>query len=299
MKPVGIVTNYSEGYASTELKRAFEERNIGVKFLRFIRFSAGINIDYTLKGITTHEKEHRDVLNDFSALIIRPIGKSSLETGIFRLDILHMLERKGLPIINPAKSIEICTDKYYTSALLHERGYKVPPTIVTESPVQALDAFYKLGGDVVVKPLFGSRGIGIVRVNDPDQAQIIFNSLKFNHSVIYLQKFIPHKHRDIRVFVVNDEVIAAMYRVGTSWKTNIATGAIPQKAELSDEIYNTAIKAAKELGCLVAGVDFIESQDQIYITELNSQPGWKGIQQITKVDIAGEIAKFIIEYVRR
>ncbi len=299
MKPVGIVTNYSEGYASTELKRAFEQRNIQVKYLRFFRFAAGINVNFTLKGITTKEKELENILENYSALIIRPIGKSSLETGIFRLDILHMLERKGLPVINPAKSIEICTDKYYTSALLYEKGYDVPPTIVTESPNQALEAFYELGKDVVIKPLFGSRGVGIVRINDPDQAQVIFNSLKFNHSVIYLQKFIPHKHRDIRVFVVGDKVVASMYRVGTSWKTNIATGAVPQKAELTDEIYKTAINASKDLGCLVSGVDFIESGDKLYITELNSQPGWKGIQQITKVDIAGEIADFVINYVRR
>jgi len=151
-----------------------------------------------------------NILSDLSALIIRPIGRGSLEEIIFRMDLLHRLQRLGMLIINPPLSIERSVDKYCTLALLEENGLSVPKTVATESHEEALKAFNELGGDIVMKPLFGSRGIGSTRISDSEIAARIFRTVSFYHGVLYLQEFIPHGVSDVRAFVVGDYVVAAM-----------------------------------------------------------------------------------------
>jgi RimK family alpha-L-glutamate ligase len=239
-------------------------------------------------------KNNIDALKDLKAVIVRPIGRGSLDEVIFRLDYLHRMERLGLPVINSPSSIEKAVDKYYALTLLEENGIKIPPTIVTEHPKKALDAFNELGEDIVVKPIFGSRGMGITRVSDPEVAGRIFRSLSYHHYVLYIQKFIPHGTRDIRVFVVGDRAIAAMYRIAESWKTNISQGAKAVPFIPHSELKNIAIKATRTMGCQVAGVDIMEGPNGYLVTEINSQPGFRGLQSTTKVDVAGEIVDHVL-----
>ncbi len=238
-------------------------------------------------------------LYDLLAIIVRPIGRCSLEEAIYRLDSLHRLARDGKVVINHPSAIEKCIDKFYSLFLLEEHGLPVPRTVVTENANDALEAFYELGGDVVVKPIFGSRGIGIARISDPDTAIRIFRSLQFYHSVIYIQEFVQHGQRDIRMFIVGDEVVAAMYRESESWKTNIAQGARPKPFKPGEELRELALKACKILNCEVAGVDVLESPQGYFITEINSQPGWRGLQSVTKVNIAKKIIGYVIEKAKR
>jgi len=211
------------------------------------------------------------------------------------MDLLHRLQRLGMLIINPPLSIERSVDKYHTLALLAELGLPVPQTVVTENREEALRAFHELGGDVVIKPLFGSRGIGSTRVSDPDVAERLFRAIAFYHGVIYLQKFLPHGISDVRAFVVGKRVIAAMHRVlASNWKTNVSLGAKPVALNLSEELERLAVKAAEVIGCKIAGVDILESDDGPVIIELNSQPGWRGLQSVTNVNIAEETVKFVI-----
>jgi RimK family alpha-L-glutamate ligase len=235
-----------------------------------------------------------NILSELSALIIRPIGRGSLEEIIFRMDLLHRLQRLGMLIINPPSSIERSVDKYYTLALLEENGLPVPRTVVTESHEEALKAFHELGGDIVMKPLFGSRGIGSTRISDPEIAARIFRTVSFYHGVLYLQEFIPHGVSDVRAFVINNYVVAAMHRVAESWKTNVSLGAKPQPLKLDKEKEDLAIKAAKVIGCKVAGVDILEGPQGPVVVELNSQPGWRGLQSVTSLNIAEEIVKYIL-----
>jgi RimK family alpha-L-glutamate ligase len=239
-----------------------------------------------------------NVLENLSALIIRPIGRGSLEEVIFRMDVLHRLERHGMMIINPALSIERSVDKYHTLTILEEHGIPVPRTAVTESPEEALKAFSELGGDVVMKPLFGSRGMGTTRISDLDIATRIFRAVSFYHGVLYLQEFIPHRFShgfwDIRAFVVGDSVVAAMHRTSKNWKTNVSQGAQPVPLNLSPDLERLAVSAAKLIGCKVAGVDIIEGPNGPVIIELNSQPGWRGLQSVTKTVIADEIIKYML-----
>jgi ribosomal protein S6--L-glutamate ligase/tetrahydromethanopterin:alpha-L-glutamate ligase len=239
-----------------------------------------------------------DLLKDLVALIVRPIGRGSLEEIIFRIDLLHRLRRLGLYILNPPHAIERSVDKYHALSLLEEAGLPVPRTVVTERASEALRAFYELGGDVVIKPIFGSRGIGSTRVSNPDVAERIFRALEFHHQVIYLQEFVPHGNYDLRVFVLGGRVLAAMRRISNLWKTNVSLGAKPAPYTPSKEIRDLAVKAAEVIGCEVSGVDILESKRGPFIIELNSQPGWRGLQSVTSINIAEEIIKYVISRVR-
>lgn len=231
---------------------------------------------------------------DFDAFIIRPIGRGSLEEIIFRMDALHKLQRLGKFVVNPPLSIERSVDKYHTLALFEEYGLPVPPTVVTESVDEALRGFHELGGDIVLKPLFGSRGIGSTRVTDADVAERLFRAIVFSHGVLYLQKFMPHGDSDVRAFVVGDRVIAAMRRVSENWKTNVSLGAKPVALKITNELEQMALEATRVLDCKVAGVDLLETSEGPVIIELNSQPGWRGLQTVTTSNIAEEIVKYVV-----
>lgn len=286
---MGLLTRNPRAWCSTQLVKAMERRGVEPLPLSFsdlrarVSFRPEVSLD-----------SHLDLVRELGALIVRPIGRGSLDEIIFRLDLLHRLERLGLPIINPPSSIEKAVDKYYALTLMEERGLPVPRTVVTESVEGAMDALHELGGDVVVKPLFGSRGIGITRVSDPEAAGRIFRSLAFVHNVLYVQEFIPHGTRDIRAFVVGDKVVAAMYRVAEGWKTNVSQGAKPIPLRPGRELENLSVGAAEALGCIVAGVDVLEGPGGYVVNEVNSQPGFRGLQSMTHVDIAGKIVDHIL-----
>jgi len=240
-----------------------------------------------------------DLQEDLDVLIVRPIGRGSLEELVFRMDVLYRLQRAGLCIINPPEAIEHCVDKYDILAVLEENGVPVPRTAVTESIDEATRAFKELGGDVIVKPIFGSRGIGATRVNDSEVASTVFRAVTFYHGIIYLQGFVDHGFSDVRAFVVGDRVVAAMKRVANSWKTNYSQGAKPSRMELEKTHEELAVKSAKSIDCKIAGVDILQSPSGPVVVEVNSQPGWRGLQSVATVNIADEIVDFIISELKK
>jgi RimK family alpha-L-glutamate ligase len=285
---MGIMTRDQNGWCSTQLRKAIEKQNI-IPICFDYREVIG-RINYTPEASV----KKVDILQDLDAMITRPIARGSVEQLLFRMDLLHKLERLGLLIINPPLSIERAVNKYCSLNLLQENGLPVPRTAVTENPDEALKCFHELGGDVVVKPLFGSRGLGATRITDPDIATRVFLTISFYHGVLYLQEFIPHGGSDIRAFVIGDRVVAAMRRMSTNWKTNVSLGAKPVSFNLSEELESLAVNAAKVVGCKVAGVDIIEGPEGPVVIELNSQPGWKGLQSVTKINIADEIISYVL-----
>lgn len=285
---MGLITRNENGWCSTQLRQAMEKHGITPVCFTFSQLVARI------KSKPEASVGETNILSDLSVLIIRPIGRGSLEEIIFRMDLLHRLQRLGMIIINPPLSIERSVDKYYTLALLEENALPVPKTVVTESREEAVKAFHELGGDIVLKPLFGSRGIGSTRISDPEIAERIFRTVSFYHGVLYLQEFIPHGVSDVRAFIIGDHVIAAMHRVAESWKTNVSLGAKPIPLKLDRETEDLAVKATRVIGCKVAGVDILESPHGPVIVELNSQPGWRGLQSVTSMNIAEEIVKYVL-----
>jgi ribosomal protein S6--L-glutamate ligase len=114
-----------------------------------------------------------------------------------------------------------------------------------------------------------------------------------------MQEFVEHGHSDIRAFVLGDQVIASMRRVAQGWKTNYSRGAKPAPAEISHEFKELAVKSAKAVGCKVAGVDILEGPEGPCIVDVNSQPGWKGLQVVSKVNIAEEIVNFVLKELKK
>ncbi|MFX1301639.1 MAG: RimK family alpha-L-glutamate ligase [Promethearchaeota archaeon] len=285
---IGVITRNPEAWCSTQIRYALEKNHLQSVFLSFRDLAARVKMK---PEVSTQET---NIVKDLDALIIRPIGRGSLEEIIYRMDLLHRLQRLGMLIINSPLSIERSVDKYHTLALLEERGLPVPQTVVTENLEEALKGFHELGGDVVIKPLFGSRGIGSTRVTDADVAERLFRAIIFYHGVLYLQKFTPHGDSDVRAFVVGDTVVAAMRRVASNWKTNVSLGARPVALNPSEELEKLAVEAARILGCKIAGVDILESDEGPVIIELNSQPGWRGLQTIASVNIAEKIVELVV-----
>ncbi len=295
---IGIATRNMEAWSSTQVREALTKHGIPYVCFTFPKLVAqlGHKPYFRVKDVNLQEV---NLLEDVDALIIRPIGRGSLEELVFRMDMLYKLEREGFYVINPAEAIEHCVDKYDILAILEDAGVPVPRTFATESANQAIEAFKELGGDVVIKPIFGSRGIGATRVNDPEVALTVFKAITFQHGVIYLQEFVPHGHSDIRAFVVDDHVIAAMRREADGWKTNFSQGARPTPITLSEDFAELAVKASKSVGCKISGVDILEGPDGPKICDVNSQPGWKGLQMVTKVNIAEEIVAFMLSELKK
>ena len=290
---IGIVTRNMESWSSTQLRKELTRRSISYDCFAFPKLVAQLahKPSFRVKNI--------DLVKELAALIIRPIGRGSLEELVFRMDILHKLERQGFPVINPAKAIEHCVDKYDILGILEDNDIPVPRTVATEDVNEALRAFSDLGEDVIVKPLFGSRGIGATRVVDSEIASTVFKAITFNHGVVYIQEFVSHGYSDIRAFVIKDHVIAAMRRVSESWKTNFSQGARPTPVELNKELEELAVKSARVVGCKISGVDILEGPKGPVVVDVNSQPGWKGLQTVTNVNVAEEIVTFVLSQLRR
>jgi RimK family alpha-L-glutamate ligase len=290
---IGIITRNMEAWSSTQLREELTKRNIPYACFTFPKLIAQIGYKPYLKIGNVN------LLEELNALIIRPIGRGSIEELVFRMDILYKLERLDFYVINPPEAIEHCVDKYDILAILEDNGVPVPRTAATESLNEALKAFAELGGDVVVKPIFGSRGIGATRVVDAEIASTVFKAITFHHGVIYLQEFVPHGHSDIRAFVIDNRVVAAMRRVAESWKTNYSQGARPAPITLDPALEELAVKSAKAVGCKIAGVDILEGPNGPMIVDVNSQPGWRGLQMVTKVNIAKEIVSFVLSELKK
>ncbi len=290
---VGILGKDVEGWATRQLKTALERRGATFLFCSFQKLVARVGY-HSVASI-----DDLNIVENLEALIVRPIGRGSVEEIVFRMDLLHSLERHGVLVVNPPAAIERCVDKYYALALLEENGLAVPRTVVTESVEEALEGFHELGGDVIFKPIFGSRGIGSTRISDENVAMRIFCSVKFHHGVLYLQEFVNHGDSDIRAFVVGDRVAAAMRRIGNTWKTNVSQGANPVAIQLDEELESLAVKAARAVNCKVAGVDILEGNNGSLIVELNSQPGWRGLQSVAQTNIADCIVDYVLSEVKR
>jgi RimK family alpha-L-glutamate ligase len=239
-------------------------------------------------------------IDNYDALIVRAIPAGSLEQIIFRVDALHRLARLGVPVINTPRCIERSVDKYLTSALLEDGGLPTPRTVVCERFDDAMTGFTELGGDVIVKPLFGAEGRGMMRVSDPDLAYRVFRALELVRAIFYIQEYVPHGGRDIRVLVIGGVVAAAMTRKGEGWKTNIAQGARAEPCDLPADLAELSRRAAMLLEADYAGVDLLAADDgRIFVIEVNGIPGWQGLQRTTEVDLAGAIAGHAIDAARR
>jgi ribosomal protein S6--L-glutamate ligase len=213
------------------------------------------------------------------------------------MDLLHRLRAAGVPVLNPPAALEACIDKFLATAKLEAAGLRVPPTVVCQHADDAMEAFARLGGDVVVKPLFGSEGRGMVRVTDPELAWRTFRAIERLQGVIYVQQLVAHPGWDLRAFVVGGRVLAAMRRrANGGWRTNVAQGGRGEVVRLTAEEERLALAAAEAVGASVAGVDLLPGPEgELYVLEVNAVPGWRALAPVSGIDVAAAIIRFVAE----
>lgn len=232
-------------------------------------------------------------LTDADGVLIRMMPPGSLEQVIYRMDALHRLERAGVPMLNPPRAVEVSVDKYLALALIERAGLPVPPTVACESARDALGAFETLGGDVVVKPLFGSEGRGLIRVSHFELARRTFTALERTGAVLYVQKAVRHPGHDYRAFVLGGRVVGAIRRFAPEgdWRTNVAVGGRPENCRLDPALERLAQAAARAVGAEMAGVDILDDLDRggPVVLEVNAVPGWKALARATGVDVAAAV----------
>lgn len=236
---------------------------------------------------------------DTKAIIIRSIGGGSTDQITSRISLLEALEFTGIRVFNSAYSHRRAKDKLATLVWLTHQGVPVPKTTVTERLAVAVAAT-KRYGDIVSKPLRGSQGQGIFRLQDPDLAFRIFKILQTAHQTMFVQQYIETPGRDIRVFVVGDQVIGAMYRYARpgKWKTNVARGGKPQLCPLTVELETLALKASQAMKMDFAGIDILEDGNRLVVSEVNSAPNWSGLQKATGVDAAEQIVDYLLREIK-
>lgn len=237
------------------------------------------------------------------AIFVRLVPAGTTEQITARLGLLHAARALGVDVINDARAIEVCVDKSMTTFVLAHAGLPTPHTVVLERREEAERAFAALGGDAVLKPLFGAQGKGLIRLKPGDPLP----PAEEVGGLYYLQSFVPSRGstanggaHDWRVFVLGGKPIGAMIRRSDDWVTNIFQGASGEPAPVDGEAAALAVKAAAAVGAAYAGVDLIEAEDGSFLVlEVNSMPAWKGLAQATGLDVAAELARDVARRLAR
>jgi RimK family alpha-L-glutamate ligase len=288
---IAIITD-DPGWHGKQLSLAFAARGFQAIFCSLIECRLQVGVS----GLPIAIPGFDDALPD--AVFIRGVPGGSLEEVVFYLDVLHALKTLGVPVYNSARAIELSVDKGMTSFLLQHAGLPTAATWVLrdrDAALQIAQQELDAGHYLISKPLFGSQGEGIRRIEKSTDLMWLTSS----RGIFYLQRFmecVGEGFSDIRVFVINGQAIAAMRRRGISWLNNVARGASCETLPLNDVLAKLAIQATATLQMDYAGVDIIEITDGYYVViEVNSVPAWKGLQSVCNTDIAVSLANDLLD----
>ncbi len=287
---ISILGNEGSWYVD-ELSRASVRRGHACQRVDFRTLTS--SVDGTSIDISGDDHS----LFETDAIIVRTMPPGSLEQVVYRMDVLLQLHQAGKTVLNHPRAIECAVDKFLTTSRLAAAQIPVPRTIVCETTDQAMGAFQTLGGDVVVKPIFGAEGRGIFRLSDPDLAFRSFRTLERLNNVLYIQEFIHHEGYDVRVMMLNGQILGAMKRTNlTDFRTNIARNGSAATHLVTDEEAHLALSAARTVHACFAGVDLLyDLAGRCYVIEVNAVPGWRAFAQATQIDVADRV----IEYLER
>jgi RimK family alpha-L-glutamate ligase len=292
-----VILSARTGWHTDELCRALVARGHAARVASYEALVARLG---SARGAAATLSSEGADLFDADAILARIIPGGSLEQIIYRMDALHWIEQRGVQVMNSPRAIERCVDKFYTTALLQQAGLPTPETVVCESAADAMAAVRAMG-EVIVKPIFGSMGHGMVRVSDPAVAFRIVRPLEQMRAVFYLQRAVDHGGRDVRAFIVGGRVLGAIERRAAAgeWRTNVSNGGSARPFELPQAWEDFAIRAAEAVGADYAGVDLLPSRDgSVFVLEVNGIPGWEGLQHATGIDVAGAVVDPLVERVR-
>ena len=236
------------------------------------------------------------------------LGDIVLERCVSYFRGLHFtscLEFMDVPVLNKFDVARTCGNKMFMTLLLQKNNVPTPKTYFSFSSQAALENLEKVGYPLVIKPVIGSWGRGVLPLKDRDTTDAIFEIREITDSphdrIYYLQEMVKRPPRDIRVITVGDEPIAAMYRKSTGgFKTNIALGADPEICEITKEIEDAAVKASKAMGGGILGIDMMEDEEKgIVVHEVNNTVEFKGLSRVATRNIPKEMVEFALNYVRK
>jgi [lysine-biosynthesis-protein LysW]---L-2-aminoadipate ligase len=258
----------------------------------------GITFDRLDDRLITFDLANPGSWKQYDAILERSI---SYTTG---LNALRVLNTMGIPTVNSARVAEICGDKLATTAMLAAAGIPQPRAIAAFSEEAALEAIEQLGYPVVIKPVVGSWGRLIARINDRYAAEAVLEHKatlgSVQHQVFYIQEFIQKPGRDIRAFVAGDETVAAIYRKSEHWITNTARGGQAEPCPITPELNDLCVRAAHAVGGGVLAVDVLEHDQRGYlVNEINHTMEFHSTMPVTGVDIAGIIVDYTVDVARK
>ncbi len=230
---------------------------------------------------------HADVLVERSV---------STSRGLYAL---RMFEQAGMRTVNRYATASVCADKILTTSALQAAGVPQPRVRVAFDRESALEAMEELGYPVVMKPVVGSWGRLLARINDRDAAEAVLEHRQvlgsFQHHIYYIQEMIRKPGRDIRAFVVGDETIAAIYRASQHWITNTARGGVASNCPVTPELNEICLQAAQAVGGGVLAIDLFEDPDRgLLVNEINHTMEFRNSIETTGVDIPAVVANYVM-----
>ena len=246
-------------------------------------------------AISQGEKFWPNSLHTADAILVRTMPAGTLEQVISRMDILARLAIRGSVVLNNPKSLESAIDKYVTTTRLIDAGIPVPPSAIVQSSADLEKCNVQFGGDVVLKPIFGSNGQGLFRLEGDTKPLPPFFS---ETGVAVAQQYIANDGWDARILVVGTEAFA-MRRIAADgeWRTNIARGGRAELFTPPSEWIQLAHAATQAVGAHIAGVDILPSRDgSIWVLEVNAVPGWRALQTVTSKNISAAILSTIRDH---
>ena len=234
---------------------------------------------------------------DYALILERAVSTSR---GLYTLAILNAW---GIPTVNSSQTAHTCADKLLTTLALARAGVPQPPARAAFDSESALAAIAELGYPAVLKPVTGSWGRLLARVNDRDAAEAVLEHREtlggYTHQTIYAQAYVEKPGRDIRAFVVGDRTICAIYRTSPHWITNTARGGQATNCPVTPELDALCQRAAAAVGGGVLALDVFEGPDgQLLINEINHTMEFRNSSAPTGVDIAGEVVRYALAQAR-
>lgn len=225
----------------------------------------------------------------------------SYKNGLYTTQVLNSW---GIPTVNMAHVAATCGDKLATSAALTQAGVPQPKVWLAFTAESALEIMEAVGYPVVLKPVIGSWGRLLAKLNDREAAEAVLEHKEmlgsFQHSVFYIQEFIQKPGRDIRSFIVGDETVCAIYRSSHHWITNTARGGKAEVCPVTPEIHEISLRAARAVGGGVVAVDILEDPDRGYlINEVNHTMEFHSTVPLTGVDLPGMLVDYAIAVARQ
>jgi [lysine-biosynthesis-protein LysW]---L-2-aminoadipate ligase len=214
------------------------------------------------------------------------------------LYISRIFEAHGIAVVNPSVVAERCGDKYVTSQILAKNGIPTPRVLMAFDEESALQAIEAMGYPCVLKPVIGSWGRLLAKIENREMAEALIEhkaSLGVHHQVFYIQEYINKPGRDIRAFVVGDEVICAIYRSSENWITNTARGGVATNCPVTDEIAEICQRAARAVGGGVLALDLFETENGLTVNEINHTMEFRNSIETTGVNIPQRMIEYVLE----